>query len=131
MAFTVSGFRLHFPEFTDTVKWPDAQILFWSGLASKLLSAEQFGSVWEQAVELLTAHYLVIAVGNLQVANGGGLPGSGAATSVVSMKKVGSVTIGYENTSTLNQTAGWYNQTTYGQSLYNLMRMFGAGAIQL
>ncbi|MBX9696911.1 MAG: DUF4054 domain-containing protein [Alphaproteobacteria bacterium] len=46
-------------------------------------------------------------------------------------KSVGGVSVGYDSTAQSEKDAGWWNRTTYGQQFIRLVRIFGAGAIQL
>jgi hypothetical protein len=125
----VGAFRTAFPEFSDTVKYPDAMINFWAGLAEKLVLPSVWSTCYTQGVNLYVAHELVLASQNEKAGSTGGAPGSYGG--VANNKTVGSVTVGYDSTSTSEKDAGYWNLTNYGRQFIRLARIFGAGAIQL
>lgn len=128
----IALFRQHFPEFSDTLKYPDDQIDFWAGAAEIMIIQRRWGPMYSRGIELYVAHYLTLAARNAQVAAGGGNPGlGGGATGAVSSKTVGDVSISYDTSSGIDESAGQWGLTTYGQLLWNLILLFGAGAIQL
>lgn len=118
-------FRANFPEFGDTIRYSDGMITFWADMGAKLISAERFGNLYDEALSLFTAHNITLAAAN----NAGGSPGQGSA--LVSSKAVGSVSVSYDTTATLEKDAGHYNQTSYGKQYMQLARMIGHGAVQL
>lgn len=125
----VAAFRTNFPEFSDTAAYPSAQITFWSTIAEKQLPYNIWTDMWDNAVQLYTAHEIVIARQNVQAANAGGSPGQSGG--IANNKTVGSVSVGFDANTQSEKNAGWWNRTTYGQQLYRLMLLFGAGCIQL
>ena len=117
----IAQFRLNFPQFSDTTKYPDSMVTFWSIIAEAQVSLDRFGDIRSQAVELYTAHHLIIASdGNI-----------GKQTGLVSNKSIGDVSVGYDTSSTIELNAGHWNTTTYGKMFIRLARMYGAGCIQL
>lgn len=125
----IADFRAAFPEFSDTVTYPDAQITFWSTLAEAQLNQCVWAAVWTQAVMLYTAHEIVIAAQNVKTATIGGSPGQSGG--IANSKTVGGVSVAYDATTQTEKDAGWFNRTTYGQQLYALIRIYGSGCIQL
>ena len=125
MAFDLAAFRLHFPEFSNVVSYPDAQVNFWAALAELEISTCRFGDARPYAVELLTAHYLASAKLNTIGSNPG--TGGGAVTS----KKVGDVSVSYDTKFLDSVTSTAYSGTRYGVMLSAMMRRYGAGAVQL
>lgn len=125
MAFVIADFRAHFPEFASTVVYPDAVITFWSTLADLEISQCRFGTARPYAVELLTAHYVATAKLNGVGSNPG--VGGGIAT----QKKVGDVSVTYDASAIAGVTGTAYPGTRYGVMLSNMMRRYGAGAVQL
>ena len=125
----IAQFRTDFPEFADAVRFPNGTITFWSGLGEKLNSQDKFGDMWVQAVELFTAHNLVLAAGNVAASAAGGLPGGTAGT--VQSKAVGSVNVSYDTAGAMETNAGHWNQTTYGRQYIRLARLIGQGCYQL
>jgi uncharacterized protein YjlB len=129
MAFTPGAFRAAFPEFADTVAYPDAQIDFWAGLAQAQLPETIWKTQWLTGVYLYTAHELVLARQNQKSAAAGGVPGQSGG--IANTKTVGSVSVGYDSATSSEKDAGWWNLTNYGKQLYRLIRIFGAGCVQL
>lgn len=127
--FTPGAFRATFPEFSDNVAYPDQMINFWSGFAQSMLRECVWKSQWLTGVYLYTAHELVLARQNTKTAAAGGIPGQSGG--IANTKTVGSATVGYDTTSTAEKDAGYWNLTNYGKQMYRLIRIFGAGCIQL
>ena len=63
MAF-VDEFRAAFPEFADQTSFPDAQILFWLGLAELSLDERRWGKFYPYGLMLFVAHFLALAKQN-------------------------------------------------------------------
>ena len=122
-------FRTNFPEFANTVAYPDSTINFWATLAEAMLPQSKWNTVWTVGCNLYVAHQIVIASQNVNAANVGGSPGQGGG--IANSKTVGSVTVAYDAASQTNEGAGWYNRTSYGIQLYRLIKIFGSGCIQL
>ncbi len=125
----IPAFRVAFPEFADNTVYTNAQITFWSGLAESLLVEDIFGDTYDFAVQLYTAHEITLARQNKQSAGIGGTPGQQGG--IASQKTVGGVSVSYDPNSTTEKDAGWWNMTNYGKQLYRLIKIFGAGCIQL
>lgn len=122
-------FRADFPEFTDTVRYPDSQLTFWATLATAQVNACAWGDLTNLGIELYVAHELTIAAQSQKSASVGGVPGTMGG--VPNTKTVGSVTVGYDSTATSEKDAGYWNLTNYGKQFIRLARIFGAGVIQL
>ena len=119
---TVSDFRRDFPQFADTTKYPDAVIEFRLNLAA-------MGNMFPYLAELFVAHYMVL---NAADTAAGALGGAGGATSgVVASKSVDKVSVSYDNSTTLNADAGFWNFSRYGAEFWQLLMLFGYGGIQL
>lgn len=125
----LAQFRLDFPEFSDTSRFPNSSLTFWSGMGERLISADRFGDLYNQAVELFTAHNITLAAQNAAASAAGGLPGG--AGGPISSKAVGSVNVSYDNASVMLPNAGHWNQTVYGRQYIQLVRLIGQGAYQL
>jgi len=121
-------FRVDFPEFVDTAVFPDSQVVFWGGIAEKLVSADRFGDLWAAAVELIAAHSLVLAAQSQSASATGAIPSGNAGA--VSSKAVGSVSVSYD-ASAMELNAGHWNQTTYGRQYIRLARLMGGGCVQI
>lgn len=129
MAFDTAQFRIDFPEFSDTVRYPNTQIDFWASIAVIMLIECRWGALYNQGLSLFVAHNITLAAKNAKVASSGGAPGQlqGAQSS----KAVGSVSVSYDVASVVETNAGTWNLTTYGAMLYRLSMMIGAGAQQV
>lgn len=129
MLFTKVQFRKDFPEFTDTMKYPDAMLDFWGVVAEQQVNACVWKKLTLQGIELYVAHEITIAAQSVAAANIGGTPGQ--APGIANSKTVGSVSVGYDASTTTEKDAGWWNKTTYGQQFIRLARIFGAGGFIL
>ena len=122
-------FRSDFPEFTDSNRFPDAQVNFWLGLGEKLLPENRWADLRGQGLELFVAHNLVLAAQAGKATASGGLPG--ASSGVTSSKSVDKVSVSYDTGASLIDGAGHWNLTNYGTRLLWVARMIGAGGVQL
>lgn len=125
----VVAFRSAFPEFADTTTYPTAMVNVWAGLAEKLVLSCVWGTCHTLGVQLYVAHELVLAGQNAKAGANGGAPGTFGG--VANTKTVGSVSVGYDSTSTAEKDAGYWNLTNYGRQFIRLARIFGAAALQL
>lgn len=125
----IPAFRAAFPEFTDTAVYPDAQITFWAALAEKQVLLSVWGTVYTQGVQLYVAHEITLAAQAVKAAASGGAPGTFGG--VAASKAVGSVSVSYDQATTTEKDAGYWNLTLYGRQFYRLMKIFGAGCFQL
>lgn len=125
----ITAFRAEFPEFASTTTYPNAQITFWSTVAEKMVIEDAWGDMYETGVKLYVAHEITLAAQNVQAVSTGGSPGQSGG--IASSKAVGSVSISYDQNITAEKDAGWWNLTRYGQQYYRLMRLIGAGCVQL
>lgn len=125
----ISDFRTEFPEFSDTTKYPDAQITFWSSIAEQQVVLNIWGDLYSFGVKLYTAHEITLAYQAKLTASTGGNPGTFGG--IAQSKAVGGVNVSYDTQSTSEKDAGYWNLTNYGKQFLRLARMFGAGGIQL
>lgn len=116
---SVSEFRSRYPNFT-VESYPDAAVSIRLKLAEKFFEGWD-EDVWEHVVCLYVAHYL----------SSHGSSSSATAMGIVSGKSVDGASVSYDTGTTAEQGAGFWNATTYGRELYQLMRIFGAGAVQI
>ena len=129
MTVTAASFKTDFCEFSDISLYRDEDITFWLKYAGLLLNANRWGNILDLATELYVAHNLTIERQAKSAAANGAPPG--LATGIISAKSVDSVSISYDTNSAMEQDAGHWNLTTYGQRYWRMMRMFGAGPIQI
>lgn len=125
----IAQFRLDFPEFANTTMYPDSMIIFWSSIGERITSIYVFGDNYNAVIELFTAHSITIAGQNLQASNFGANVGSTGGA--VSSKTVGSGSVSYDTSGSLEKNAGYFNQTTYGRQYYSLVMLYGMGCFQL
>ncbi len=127
MAVDSVSFRVSYPEFSDS-KFPTPVIDYWLGIAYQMLPASRWGAQLDLAVSLYTAHNVALeSKAVLESANG--IPGmaSGPKTS----KSVDKVSVSYDVALASEQGAGHWNLTIYGTRLYRLIKLFGAGPLQI
>lgn len=125
----IATFRQDFPEFGDAARFPEPMITLWSKVGEAQISADRFGDVYTQAVELFTAHNITLAAGNVASSATGGSPGGNGGP--VMQKKVGQVAVSYDTQAAMLPGAGHWNLTTYGKQFVQLQRLYGAGCYQL
>lgn len=125
----VSQFRQAFPEFDDKTQYPDALVQFWMSVAVPLVNAERWGELTDLGGALITAHHLALAVKDQKVAAIGGAPGQ--VTGPQSSKGVDKVSVSYDTGAVAMNDGGFWNATMYGIRYLNLVRIMGAGGVQL
>ncbi len=122
-------FRLDFPEFANTATYPDSSLDFWAGVAEIQVVKNVWKTMYATGVKLYVAHEITLAAQNVRAASKGGAPGQSGG--IANSKTVGSASIGFDSNTSTEKDAGWWNRTTYGMQFYRLMRLYGAGCIQL
>jgi hypothetical protein len=123
--FDIADFRGSFPEFSDTIKFPDSQITYWSNVAQCATSKTVFGCMYTNILYLYVAHTLAIAYKNKLSP----IPGQGAG--LTSSKTVGSASVSYDNQAIIEPGGGYWNETSYGREYLRLLRIFAAGCRQV
>jgi hypothetical protein len=121
----ITAFRAAFPEFASIVKYPDAQITFWSTMGEALLNESRWGDLYDYGLQLLVAHNITLAALNAAAGTKGKTPGQ--QSGIVSSKGLGGVSVGYDTGSVSMQGAGDYNLTSYGRQYWQLMNVVGMG----
>ena len=101
----------------------------WYGLAEVQVRQCVWKSQTNLGRSLYVAHEITISAQNKKSAMVGGTPGTSGG--IANTKTVGGVSVGYDAATTTEKDAGWWNRTTYGQQFIRLVRIYGAGAIQL
>lgn len=124
-----AAFRQAFPEFDDPATYPDATLNFWAGLSDKLLRSDRWEDLYTYGQQLFVAHHLAIARREQSVAELGGIPGE--VKGPVTSKSVDKVSVSYDASKTTIENAGFWNSTSYGVKFYQLVRICGAGCIQI
>lgn len=124
----VATFRLTYPAFGDVLAYPTAAVQHWIDEATGNFDPARWGSSLNRGVALYTAHNLALngpansTTPGLSAVLGGGL---------VSSKAVGGVSVAYNYEVGALVGGGGWNLTLYGRQLLTLMRMIGAGVVQL
>jgi hypothetical protein len=124
-----AAFRQAFPEFVDPNTYPPSTVDFWAGLADKLLNSDRWDDLYTYGQQLFVAHHLAIGERDRRASELGGVPGEvkGPLTS----KTVDKVSASYDAGKSTIENAGFWNTTSYGVRFYQLVRICGAGCIQL
>ena len=129
MASTPAVFKGHYPEFVCPETYPPNQVQFWLDTAYSMLNAGRWGRQLDMAAELYTAHNLALEARAMKESEAGGIPGG--SVGVLNSKSVDKVSAGYDTGIATEQGAGHWNQTIYGTRLWRLIKMFGAGPLQV
>jgi hypothetical protein len=131
MAVTYATFIATFPEFTNETRYPEGQFDIWSAQAYVQLNACRFGTSLDLAAMLFTAHNLVLYARNAAAAAtefaGGGAVGQ--VTGPINSKSVDKASVSYSPDLQSDENAGFWNSTTYGQRLWQMMRQFTSGPV--
>jgi Protein of unknown function (DUF4054) len=122
---TEQQFRAIFPEFADRNTYLSAAVQFWLTNAQAQINYDAWLNSYAEGVYLFTAHQLKVAGNAAKKAAAGGASGP------VASKTVGSVSVSYDTASTAEDGAGFWNLSNYGKRYWRLVKLFGAGAIQL
>ena len=138
MSVTNATFRVDFPAFADSTRYPSGLIDFWLNVASQLLNQDRWGppatygqpnSFYDIGQELFVAHNCSIERKAMDEAANGAPPG--VSTGPVASKSVDKVSINYSPSDALEPDAGHWNLTVYGTRFAQLMKMAGAGPFQV
>lgn len=132
MTVTAVTFRVDFPEFGTTPgsgAYTDARINFWLSIGTLLLNSTRWGDLLDHGMELFIAHHLTMDATNQKAAATGG--NIGQTSGPLASKAVDKVSASYTTGEVTLETAGHWNLTTYGLQFYALLRIVGAGGIQL
>jgi hypothetical protein len=135
MAVTVQQFRTAFPEFGNAVKYPDAQVQFYLDLAQGNEAGLQgfigprWGTKAPYGAQLFVAHNLSIEGEAQKLAAKGQNPGQ--VLGPIASGSVDKVSYTRSLQDILNPGAGHWNMTVYGMRYWQLMRMVGAGPVQV
>lgn len=126
---TPATFRDQFPVFSSTSTYPDTEIQFWIDLAAKLHSVERWGDLYDYGVSLFVAHNLSLEFSSTSAAAAGQAPGQ--VVGALSSASVDKVSYSRDASSAMDPKNGHWNLTTYGLRWVKLVRMVGAGPIQV
>lgn len=129
MSVTESTFRATFSEFASSTTYPTPEVDFWLGLALKMMNADRWGDLLDYGQQLFVAHNLAIQFNAKANVDVGQAPGQviGAITNA----SVDKVSYTRDASSIMLPDAGHWNLTTYGIRYKQLVRMIGAGPLQI
>ncbi len=121
-----AAFRVIFPQFADTVKFPAETVTYWLSIGVQMVNPARWGGLFDHGVALFTAHNLTlfgpVVLGQMAT---GGIKG------VATGKTVGKVSVTYDASIGLNEGAGHWNLSLFGLQFWQLARMAGAGGMQV
>lgn len=130
MTIDVATFRQNFPAFASSAAYPDAEIQFWLTAAYVLHDPARWGDILDLGVQLYVAHNVAIdGAAGAGASGGGGIPGG--VVGPVSSASVDKVSYSRDARAANLPDAGDFNLTTWGLRWYRLMRMAGAGPVQV
>jgi hypothetical protein len=129
MAFDLTQFRTDFPEFADSTKYPDSLVTFWSGIGVARMNPRRWGSLYDQGLELFTAHSISIARADQDQAAMGNTPGN--SSGVIASQGAGPLSFSVDTKTSEVKDAQSFNLTTYGKEFYQLAMLVGIGGAQL
>lgn len=121
----INEFRDLFPQFRSSINYPDSIIQYRFNMADLVLNKSRFGDLFYYAVHLYIAHYLVLYDRDNKDHE------SGSVSGIISGTSIDKVSVTYDTTNILNPNARFWNYTRYGQELYQLMMLIGAGGKQI
>lgn len=139
MSITAADFVRDFREFADADIYPTEMITWWMNYAALFLNKDRWGlpgsggsnprTEYDIGQEFVAAHMLVLEAKAIKSAKNGNPPG--VAEGMVNNKSVDKVSIGFDTASIAEVGAGHWNLTTYGLRFKYLLRLFGAGPVQI
>lgn len=129
MSVTPASFRAQFEEFADPQAYSDAAIGAWTTVALNLLDPNRWDTMLDYGTSLYVAHRLVLMQRGKAANAAGAIPGEVKGPSTA--KGVDKVSQSFDTKAVTLEGAGFYNSTTYGIELWQLMLQFGAGPLQM
>ncbi|MDS0851651.1 DUF4054 domain-containing protein [Burkholderia cenocepacia] len=125
----IAQFRQTFPEFGDTVRYPDPVVQIWLTVAVSLVNPLRWMELTDIGIGLVTAHHLAIGMRDQNTAAVGGVPGQ--VTGPQTSKSVDKVSASQDTGAVTLDGAGFWNSTMYGVRYYTLALSMGAGGLQI
>lgn len=142
---TVGQFRIDYPAFADTNRFPDAMIQYWINIAcsppnmSYAINQCRWGQFFTLGLNLFVAHNLAVADMMTQRAGPPSAPGTGSpyghasliGSGVAASRSVNGVSVSYDNSLGMEANAGWWGLTPWGNQYLYYLRLAGSAPIQL
>lgn len=129
MTVTAASFRANFPAFASTTTFPDTEVNFWIALGVLLHDAGRWGNLLDFGIQLFVAHNLSLEAGSNAASAGGQTPGQ--IQGPLSSATVDKVSYSRDPGAAMDPANGHWNLTTYGLRYIRLVRMIGAGPLQV
>lgn len=126
---TIDTFRTKLPLFEDSNVYDDITLQFWLDAADLFVGEQRWGDVRPLGIQMYVAHMITVdALMAKEVAMGGigGLRGG-----MVTSESGDSVSVSYDLTGSSEADGGHWNQTVYGRRYIRMMRLMGAGPVQV
>lgn len=129
MTVSVAQFRADLTEFGSSTLYPSSDVTFYLNLAYKMLNPQRWGNLLDTAAELFAAHNLALEKRAKDESAAGAPPGT--TTGIISGRSVDKASVNYDGHAAVDETAGHWNLTVYGLRFWNMVKMFGAGPVQV
>lgn len=129
MSISNTQFRLNFPEFANTLAYPDSLLSFWFPIAYIMLNSTRWQSLLDVGAQLFVAHNCVLE-GLAAAESSNGAP-PGLTVGPITSKSVNDVSINYDTASGVNVEDVHWNLSNYGTRFILLARQFGSVPVQI
>ena len=125
---TVDALRQEFTALADSTAYSDESIQFWIDQVVNLgmLNGARWGTWLPLGQKLWVAHQVVV---DAQVNRSSARGGLALTTGVPTSRSVGGVSVSYDTSLGVEQDAGYFALTPYGNRYWQLAQMIGAGPI--
>jgi hypothetical protein len=124
-----AGVRNRSAAFKNSTTYPPASIQFWLDLAAKLHSPQRWATLIDFGIQLFVAHNLCLEFDSERAARTGQSPG--AINGPVTNGSVDKVSYTRDLQGVMDPAAGHWNLTSYGLRYTRMVRMVGAGPVQV
>ena len=123
------AFRKAFPAFMDPSCYPDHELNYWFTLGEKLLDKCRWGDLYSDGLYLFAAHNLALEFNSKKQALKGQQPGQ--VVGVLNSASVDKVSYSRDASAAMDPKNGHWNLTIYGLRYVRLVKMVGAGPVQV
>lgn len=134
--FTITDFTFWMPQFKQYMETDEGKIMFENlyELANNKIFKSIYGADWKLAMSYCIAHYATLIAQQSQVPSGSSLSeiaGGGVTRGVLSSMGVGGFNKAYDIDKTMSNDdeAKFWNQTSYGASLWALLKTKNVASI--